>query len=188
VSLTKLNSLIGGAFGLLFVVLNASRLSSTAAWTVRVLGVVAFLGLVGLALRRKDADADEARPAGVDPFRSRGYRLVVVGEVVAIFVGIALLRGPLDLSRGVIGWVSFVVGLHFIALARVWPVPFFTALGAAIAVCGAAGLVAAGAHASAAAVALIAGVLPGVILLGSGYAGALGRTSQPARPSLRSQR
>ncbi|MDQ4007891.1 MAG: hypothetical protein M3211_07355 [Actinomycetota bacterium] len=65
-----------------------------------------------------------------------------------------------------------MVGVHFVPLASVFEVPFFRWLGAAIAVCGVAGLVLAATGARPAPVATASGLLPGAMLLASGWWGA----------------
>ena len=177
-TVTRLNSLIGGTFGLLFVVLNAGTLTSTVAWTLRAAGIVVFLGLLVLVWRRDSESDGASRAEQADPYRNRGFRLVVAAEVAALVGGIALLNGPLHAPDAVLGWVSLVVGVHFLGLAIVWRTPFFNLLGAAITVCGVAGLIAAGVHASVATDAVIAGLIPGAILLAAAYAGTLGRTNR----------
>ena len=106
----------------------------------------------------------------------RGFWMVVVGEVIALLVGALVLTGPLNASDAVIVWVSVVVGVHFIALAAVWHQPFYDTLGVAITICGVAALVAAAAGASTAVIAVIGGVSPGFLLLGSAYRPILRRT------------
>ena len=54
--------------------------------------------------------------------------------------GDALLNGPLDLPQGVLPWISFVVGVHFLGLANVWDEPSLGWLGGGIAALGALGL------------------------------------------------
>jgi hypothetical protein len=111
----------------------------------------------------------------------------VAAEVAAIAAGSALLNGPLDRPRAVVAWVSVVVGMHFAALAAVWRVSLFRWLGAAIALCGLAGLAAAGLGASSAVIATVGGVLPGALLLAAGYRGAraitVPRYQQASRPA-----
>jgi hypothetical protein len=101
-------------------------------------------------------------------------------EGAAIVAGSAILTGPLDLpGRGVIAWVSVVVGVHFVALGAIWGGRLFHVLGSAIAACGIAGLVAAGVAASGAIVASFGAVVPGVLLLASACLGVL----HPAPPT-----
>ena len=64
---------------------------------------------------------------------------MVAAEVAGIAAGSALLNGPLDWPHAVVAWVSVVVGMHFAVLAAVWRVSL-SGLGAAIALCGLAGL------------------------------------------------
>ena len=96
----------------------------------------------------------------------RGYWLVVAGEVLGTLVGLAVLNGPLDAPEAAVAWVSFVVGLHFFALAVVWRQPLFHRLGAALAACGAVGLVLAAAGSDASWIDAVGGVAPGAVLLG----------------------
>jgi hypothetical protein len=83
-----------------------------------------------------------------------------------------LLRGPLALPLAVLPWITFVVGVHFLGLARVWSAPSLAWLGAAIAACGVLGLVVAAIGAGEAVVAAVAGVVPGLILLAGSWWGA----------------
>ncbi len=70
-----------------------------------------------------------------------GYWLVVVAEVGAIAAGLVVLNGPLHAPQAAVAWIALVVGIHFIALAVVWNLLFFNGLGAALMLCGVAGLV-----------------------------------------------
>ena len=60
---------------------------------------------------------------------------------MAIALGLAVLNGRLHAPQAAVTWVSLVVGVHFLALAVLWKLAFFHWLGAAIALCGAVGLV-----------------------------------------------
>ena len=82
---------------------------------------------------------------------------------------------------GVVAWISVVVGIHFVVLARVWTFRPLYLLGAAMGLCGAAGLVGAGAGASNAVVAGIGGVIPGTLLLLSGCWGAASTLTRRGR-------
>ena len=64
----------------------------------------------------------------------------MAAEVLAIWIGLALLNGPLDTPHAAVAWISSVVGAHFFALAVVWRNPLFSWLGAALLGCGAVGL------------------------------------------------
>ena len=176
----RLGSLIGGGFGLIYVEVNAGALATPAAAALRVTGGVAFAGLVALVAARRDpgAPASGAARAGF----GRRYWLVVAAEVAAIAAGIALLNGPLDRPRAVVAWISVVVGVHFFALAALWQVSLLRWLGAAITVCGLAGLTAAGLGAASAMVATMGGVLPGALLMAAGYQGAIAALSRSGRP------
>ncbi len=156
--------IIGGVFGFVYVMANATALPSPAAEALRAIAVVAFIGLF-VAMRRSGQIGGRHATGRF----GRRFWYVVVGEVAALFVGAVVLTGPLHVGDAVIAWVSVVVGVHFIALAAVWHQPFYDALGAAITACGLAGLAAVALGASAAAIAAIGGVAPGFVLLGAAY-------------------
>lgn len=108
---------------------------------------------------------------------------IVAAEVVAVVAGIAVLNGPLGLPRAVLPWVTFVVGVHFLGLVRGWKAPSLSWLGAGMALCGASGLVAAALGAPTAAIAAVAGVAPGALLL-AGSSRHIRETGPGARPAL----
>ncbi len=78
--------------------------------------------------------------------------------------------------RAVLTWVTVVVGVHFVALARVSKEVSVTWLGWALTGCGVVGLVLAMIHRSSASIAVVAGTVPGAILLAGSFWGA-GRMS-----------
>jgi hypothetical protein len=108
---------------------------------------------------------------------SRRYWLVVAAEVLAIWVGLALLNGPLDTPHAAVAWISSVVGAHFVALAVVWRNPLFHWLGTALLGCGVVGLVLAARGSAIGVIDLVGGVLPGAILLGVGLWGSTRQAS-----------
>jgi hypothetical protein len=164
----RLGLVVGAAFGLAYVLVNAGPLPSPLGALLRALAVVVFAAVL-LALRGAAAPPDDG---ATGPGFGRGYALVVAAEVAAFAGGNALLNGPLDLPRGVLAWISFVVGVHFLGLARIWNEPSLRLLGLAIAALGALGLGVAAAGASEAVVAAIAGVGPGALLLAGSLWGA----------------
>lgn len=171
----KLGSLIGAAFGLVFVLVNTGPLPTVLAGVLRLLGVGAFL-LVLTALRRPGPVT--GRYAAGGGF-SRPYWLVVAAEVLAIWVGVAVLNGSLETPQAAVAWVSSVVGAHFFALAVVWRNPLFHWLGAVLVGCGVVGLLLAARGWDVGAVDLVGGVLPGAVLLGFGVWGSTrGATSR----------
>ena len=163
----KLGSLIGAVFGLVFVLVNTDSLPPTVALLLRVLAVAAFVAVL-LAVRRpappgRPPVSEMPSPGGGF---SRGYWLIVAAEVLAIWLGLAVLNGRMAMPEAAVAWVSLVVGAHFFALAVLWKQPLFHWLGAALLACGAAGLALAFADAAPAAIDGIGGVLPGATLLG----------------------
>ncbi|MFD7560400.1 MULTISPECIES: hypothetical protein [unclassified Streptomyces] len=160
----QLGRLIGGLFGLAFIQANAGALPQALGAPLRVIAVLAFLGLF-LSIRR-----DTGEPAPRAAF-GRNYRYVVAAEVIAGLGGAALITNVLDEPRATAGWIALVVGVHFFALASIWRMPPLRILAAAMSVCGAAGMALAIGGAPAATVAAVSGVAPGALLLASAWRG-----------------
>ncbi|HEU0101413.1 MAG TPA: hypothetical protein VFR07_03765 [Mycobacteriales bacterium] len=175
----KLGSLIGAGFGLVFVLVNSGSLPTTVAVAVRVLAVAAFL-VVLVAVRRPTPAGGSDTPTGGF---GRPYWLVVAGEVLLIWVGLALLNAPLDTPDAAVAWISCVVGAHFLALAVVWRNRLFHWLGGAMLACGLVGLVLAARGADVGAIKLVSGILPGAILLGFALWGSRTRTGPQDAPA-----
>ncbi|MFF9843520.1 hypothetical protein ACH414_28100 [Streptomyces sp. NPDC020422] len=161
--------LIGASFGLFFVQANAGALPTRFAAPLRGLAVAAFVALVVFGRRRATAAPAGEAPAGEAPVSrfGRRYWLVVAAEVVALAAGLLVISRVLHAPHAAVGWIAFVVGVHFFGLAAAWRRPRLHALGAALTACGAAGLALAAATASPAVIATVAGILPGVLLLAS---------------------
>ncbi|MDQ6873987.1 MAG: hypothetical protein M3042_02840 [Actinomycetota bacterium] len=175
----KMGARIGAAFGLVYVLVNTIGLPQPAAVILRALGIAAFVGVIILARRTAlPADAGAAR-AGF----GRGYWLVVAAEVVAGVAGAVVLLRVLKQPHALVAWISLVVGVHFFGLSVVWRAPFYRWLGAAITLCGVAGLVAAASSSSRVTIATIAGVGPGLLLLGAAYWGLVRARAEPEVPS-----
>ena len=162
----QLRRLIGGVFGLAYVLVNAGVLSSPAAPVLRALAIAVFAGLV-IASRQATAGPDSSIPRAM-PF-NRGYWLLAAAEAAAIVAGWAMITLALHAAYAVVGWISVVVGMHFAGLAQVWRQPFYIWLGVAITICGLAGLPVAAVGFPAAVIAGVAGVVPGVLLLAAGF-------------------
>ena len=176
----KLGSLIGAGFGLVFVLVNTGSLAPAIAVLLRVLAVGAFVAVVVAVRRVAPATGTHAAGGGF----GRTYWCVVGVEVLAIWLGLALLNGPLQMPEAAVGWISAVVGAHFVALAVIWTNPMFHWLGAALLVCGVAGLVLAAGGQDDRAIDLLAGVVPGAVLLGFSLWGSTTGASTPATRSV----
>jgi hypothetical protein len=161
----RLGVTIGTVFGLVFVLVNAGELQSPWPLVLRTLGIIAFVS-VQLALRAaaQRPATDRVDGAGFN----RGFGIVVAVEVVALLGGLQILNRAFDAPEAGVAWISFVVGLHFVALAVVWREPSLHALGGALTVCGVVGLVLAATGAGHSAVATVGGVVPGFLLLAGG--------------------
>lgn len=149
---------VGATFGLIYVLVNVRVLPTSVSLPLRILAVVVFLVILA-GLRRPAPDTAAPVEFG------RAYRAVVAAEVIAGIGGSMLLTLGFGLTNAGLPWISFVVGVHFLGLAKIWRAPSLALVGTAIAVLGAAGLVLAVAGGTETAIALVAGVGPGVVLL-----------------------
>ncbi len=158
-------ALIGGIFGLVFVIANArTPLGASVATHFRVLAVAGFVALV-LARRRALRDPLPARPAPATHLFGRRYWVIIAGEVFLLVVGYVALSAAGAPDQAGVAWIALVVGLHFLAfrVAGVWGGG--SVLSATpLVILGAAGLVMAAAGA-ASWVPLVSGVLSGFTLL-----------------------
>jgi hypothetical protein len=177
-----IGSAIGAVFGLIYILANAEPLPAAAGIPVRVAGAVAFLGVLAVVYRSRRAGGGDPgeQPGGF----GKGYWLVVAAEAAALAAGLWALNGPLHTPDAAVAWVSFVVGAHFFALAVVFGLRFFHYLGGVILACGIAGLGLAAVGAGQISIAVISGLVPGVVLLAFGYWGASWQTRrQVAQPA-----
>lgn len=169
----EIGSQIAGAFGMVFVSINSTALAPQVRIPLLVVAGIALLAIVLLSMRsyRQQALAVSVLPAGTAqpggrpggaPF-GRAYWLIVVIEAVALFGGIRVITG-LGFPELGVAWVAFVVGTHFFALARVFRLARFHALGAIVTTFGIAGFVLRTlGHVEP--VAIVSGVLSGLALL-----------------------
>ncbi|MGW6570798.1 hypothetical protein ACWGAN_01280 [Streptomyces sp. NPDC054945] len=91
----------------------------------------------------------------------------MAAEVVAALAGFLVITPVLHAPQATVAWLSLVVGLHFFGLAAVWHMPSLRLPAAAMTACGAAGLALAACGATLAVIATVAGIAPGVLLLGA---------------------
>lgn len=160
--------LIGLVFGLVFVEVNSGDLPDNWSFGLRAAGaVIALILLVGLLWRRRSLG--QAERTG-DVFNRR-YRAVVAVEVVALVVGLMIIKQLLEADRFTVAWVAVVVGVHFFGLGAVWHHRSLYLVGMVLTLLGLAGFVLGAAGGSAAAIALVSGVGCGATLfLGVGLA------------------
>lgn len=179
----RIGSAISAVFGLIYVVANSALLAPLWTLAVRALAVLAFVAvLVAVFHSPRPPAGEDGAPERVF---GRGYWWVVVVEVVALLGGLRVLSGPLGVPEAAVAWVSLVVGVHFFALAAVFGERFFHWLGGVITACGVVGLVIAISGTGEVWVELVAGVLPGAVLLGFGWWGARRRPALPQTSSPR---
>lgn len=157
--------IIGASFGLFFVQANAGALPTRIGTPLRVLAAAAFVALVVFGGRGSGTGSTERTTGGAG--FGRRYWYVVAAEVAGLAAGLVVISRVLHAPQAAVGWIAFVVGVHFFGLAAAWRRPELHVLGAALTACGTGGLALAALGAPAAAVATVAGILPGVLLLGS---------------------
>jgi Family of unknown function (DUF7010) len=155
-------SVIGGAGGTAYVVINASALDTAASTVLRILAIGALLWILANAwrLRRNQGGARSARQ-GFGP----AYWGIVAVEAALIFGGRAVIVGLLGLPDDFLPWLSLVVGLHFFAFVVLWRQRVYLWLGLLITASALAAFVLVDLGASAPAVAVFSGILPGLALL-----------------------
>lgn len=171
----EIGSLIGGAFGLVFLIINSAGFSTLGRTLVLIVGIVAFAAIAFLALRglgrmkraqvQARAQAADAHVRTISPF-GRSYWIVVAVEALALFGGARLLSGLGHPELGV-AWVAFVVGTHFYALGYVFKLSRFHILATVVTLCGITGFLAffAGAPDF---IPVLGGIIPGFVLLAFG--------------------
>jgi hypothetical protein len=152
--------MIAAIAGLVFVFVNGGALPSGIAAAVRGLGVVAFIAVMTLVVLRRRGEQRSA-PAP-DQRAWRTYWSMVILEVILLPIGSVTLSRLSHPELGV-AWVALVVGVHFLPFAKAFDVPDFRLLAWTMIVLALIGGVLAVAV-SAAAGAVVAGVLSGVAL------------------------
>ncbi|MGI9004591.1 MAG: hypothetical protein ACR2FU_00010 [Streptosporangiaceae bacterium] len=173
-------SVVAITFGTVFVLVNSGGLDAPWPLVIRVIGLlVAALLVVGLVLvARRESPVTTAPASG---FVDRRYWLIVALEAGALVGGLAVVNGVLHGQAVSVAWVALVVGVHFFGLARIWGMPLYHWLGAAMAILSLSGFLIYALGGSAAIVGLVAGVGSGTALYAAvGVAvgdALLGRTS-----------
>jgi hypothetical protein len=179
-----LGALIGAGFGAIFVLVNAGDpVPSPVGTTLRVLAGAALLVVLALSalLARKPVPPHLGRNPDGRPMFGRGYRLIVVAEVVLLAAGMTVIRLIDAPPQANVAWIATVVGAHFLALAAVWAQRSIAVVGGVQTVLGLTGLVLL-ATPAAAWVPLISGVLSGATLLAGSLAFSV-RAFLAARPT-----
>ena len=156
-------SVVAITFGTVFVLVNSGGVHAPWPLAIRVIGlVVAALLVVGLVLVVRRGSA--VTPAAASGFVDHRYWLIVALEAGALFGGLAVINGVLHGKAVSVAWVALVVGVHFFGLARIWRMPLYYWLGAAMAILSLAGFLIYALGGSAAIVGLVAGVGSGMAL------------------------
>lgn len=132
---------VATAFGLVFLLVNGAMLPRPGFVIVCVLAALALAAVVASVVRRFRGGAGVGVEAGTPP-QARGFRLfwlALAGEIVALIVGLAVLR-HVGLGDYGVAWVALVVGVHFFPLARQWNYGTYTVIAVVMSVLGLAGL------------------------------------------------
>ena len=165
----EIGALIGGAFGLLFLIINTGQFSTLGRTLVIAVGVIVFVGIAVLAVRgllrkRGGGRLGESGERGRRERTSwRAYWTIVLIEAVLLFAGARLLASLGHPELGV-AWVAVVVGTHFFALGWVFGLDRFHVLATVVTLCGIGGFIAFFAAAPAF-IPVISGVISGFVLL-----------------------
>jgi len=156
-------SVVAITFGTVFVLANSGGVPAPWPLVIRAAGLlVAALLVVGLVLAARSGSS--VTPAPVSGFADHRYWLIVALEAGALFGGLAVINGVLHDTAVSVAWVALVVGVHFFGLARIWRMPLYYWLGAAMAILSLAGFLIYALGGSAAMVGLVAGVGSGAVL------------------------
>ncbi|MGO2037137.1 MAG: hypothetical protein ACTH2U_11715 [Brevibacterium sp.] len=172
----EIGALIGGAFGLLFLIINSSSFSSLGRTLVMATGIIAFGTIAVVAVRsllrlraerRQTMSAEDREPGRRrEPPFGRAYWTIVLIEAIALFAGARVLSSLGHPELGV-AWVAFVVGTHFYALGYVFKLNRFHVLATVVTLCGIAGFIAFFASIPAF-IPIFSGVISGFVLLAFG--------------------
>lgn len=114
-----IGSVIGAVAGLVFVLVNAGAVPGSLLW--RIAAVVVFVAIIWFVVLR-GSEVDQLQPSRV---ALRTYGVSVVGMLVAIPVGAAVISNVFDKPNAVLVWVVFVVGAHFLPFANAFQLPVF---------------------------------------------------------------
>jgi hypothetical protein len=155
-------SVVAITFGTVFVLVNSGGVPAPWPLVIRVIGLlVAALLVTGLVLVARRGSS--VTPAPASDFDHR-YWLIVALEAGALFGGLAVINGVLHGKAVSVAWVALVVGVHFFGLARIWRMPLYYWLGAAVTILSLAGFLIYALGGSAPIVGLVSGVGSGTAL------------------------
>ena len=126
-----IGSIISAAFGIGWVQWGAEKLTGTGSIVIRVVGGVIGLVVIIRCIRLRLASRGESGPAQQSMFASRGYRLVVAAEVIALIAG-GLLLTAVHETEYQICWISLVVGVHFLGFGKLFVARYYYIGGALI--------------------------------------------------------
>jgi hypothetical protein len=156
-------SIISAAFGVGWIQWGAENLSGTAPIVIRVVGGVIGLVIIVRCIRLRLTSRGESGPGQRSMFASRGYRLVVAGEVIALVAG-GLVLSATHQTEYQICWIALVVGVHFLGFGKLFATRYYY-IGAALIIAAVAGTILGLAGDGVAAVQAVTGFVSGLVLL-----------------------
>jgi hypothetical protein len=163
--------LVGATGGLAFVLENThAPLHAAVSVTLRIIAVVALIVLVTLGVfagrpwSRQRSPSERRRAKDETSWYGRRFWLIVAAEFALFQAGFQALRALNAPPQASVGWIALVVGLHFVAFARLWREPSVALLGVIVSALGAAGLAMSDTSGVAWAP-FVSGVLSGFVLL-----------------------
>lgn len=162
----RLGTVIGSAFGAVFVLANSGTpLPSVVGWLLRFAGLAALLCVLWLQATHPPAAGHR-----IDGRRGFGaaFWLVVVAEVVVGELGLAVMHSADAPWQANVAWVATVVGAHFGVLAWTWQEAGLRVVAALLLVVGILGLLLASTATAVAWIPVVSGVSSGLVLLSGG--------------------
>lgn len=173
-------AIISAAFGIGWVQWAAGNVSGTGSIVIRVVGGVIGLVIIIRCIRLRLTSRAESGPAQQSMFASRGYRLVVAAEAVAL-IGGGLALTALHQTEYQICWVSLVVGVHFLGFGKLFAARYYT-IGGALILAALAGTIIGLAGGGVALVQVVTGFISALVLLAAPAVTLVQYQAQQAQP------
>lgn len=155
-------SAVALTFGTVFVLVNSGGLPTPWPLVIRAVGLVVAAVLIAALVLVVRSTPPARVPASGYP--DRRFGLIVAGEAVALFGGLAVINGVLHRTAVAVAWVALVVGVHFFGLGWIWRMRLYHWLAAAMTALGLAGFLIYALGGTAGTIGLVSGVGSGAAL------------------------
>lgn len=163
----RIGTIIGSAFGVVFVLVNSGApLPSVASWALRLAGLACLVWILAPHATRSPSSGRPGR--GNDSRFGAAFWLVVAAEVIVGELGLFEMHSAHAPWQANVAWVATVVGAHFGFLAWIWREPGLGIVAAFLTVLGVLGLVLAATATAVVWIPAISGVTSGLVLLSGG--------------------